>query len=400
MKRKRMVCFLLLFHIIFGVVQGSILTASAAVSDIGIDLSTAKENKSGDGWVWDMKTKTLTITNLSIDTERGNGIKLPQGAVLQVKGTNIIRTKDGEGFGIYADGNLTIKGDGILVAEGAVGINCKKGMGVLTLYESVTVTARGNINSTKYKSLVAEDGMIMPSFGDKEVTIIMCGEIKNEDFDLTQETEDEETTSPEMFANCDGTGNCRSKDLKDIDPKEWYHKYVDFVIANGLMQGMSADSFDPLNTATRGMLVTIVYRMKGMPTISAKTPFSDVARGSYYEAAVSWAAQNQLVQGYGDGLFGPDDFITREQFVTVLMRYANHMNKDTSERGNLSVFADEMEINKDLYDAMSWAFAEGLVTGYDTGTVNPKGKITRVESAAILSRFTDWMKTASGKHTV
>ncbi|MDL2274343.1 S-layer homology domain-containing protein, partial [Oscillospiraceae bacterium OttesenSCG-928-G22] len=117
--------------------------------------------------------------------------------------------------------------------------------------------------------------------------------------------------------------------------------------------------------------------------------FADVVQDSYYEKAVGWAAKNEIVGGYGEGFFGPDDNVTREQFATILYRYAKFKGIDVSvgEDTNILSFGDAMDVSEYAVAAMQWACGDGVITGKPGGLLDPKGSATRAEAAAMLHRF-------------
>ncbi len=137
------------------------------------------------------------------------------------------------------------------------------------------------------------------------------------------------------------------------------------------------------------MIVTILYRMEGEPETTANAKFKDVKPESWYASAVAWAAEKEIVSGYGDNTFKPDNAITREQFATILYRYANFKKMDTTKSADLKSYKDEGKISSWAKKAMSWAVAEGYITGKTTDTLDPQGKATRAEAAAIFVRFSE-----------
>ena len=159
-----------------------------------------------------------------------------------------------------------------------------------------------------------------------------------------------------------------------------------------LMKGTSVTTFSPNLTTTRSMIVTILYRLENEPSVSGKCPFSDVKSGSYYENAITWAAANGIVGGYGEGKFGPDDNITREQMAAILYRYAQYKGYDVSDKADLGKFTDSGKIGAWAADAMAWANANALVNGVSATILNPQGEATRAQVAAILHRFCENVK--------
>lgn len=172
----------------------------------------------------------------------------------------------------------------------------------------------------------------------------------------------------------------------DVQEADWFYGAVQYAYEKDLMKGTGATTFDPHGVTTRGMIVAILYRLENSPVVSAVNPFTDVAAGKYYTDAVAWAAEHKLVGGYGDGRFGPEDAITREQLAAILMNYAGFKGYDVAARTNLSQFADAATVSGYAKDAMSWANAGGLIQGSGTNLM-PTGSAQRAQVAAILQRF-------------
>ena len=179
----------------------------------------------------------------------------------------------------------------------------------------------------------------------------------------------------------------------DVNVNDWFYNDVVYVYVNGLMNGTSATTFDPYGITTRGQIVTILWRLEGQPAVSGACPFTDVAVGSYYETAITWAAANGIVTGYDATTFGPDDQITREQMAAILYRYA--MGKQLASPAlvnNLAVFTDADKISAYAVEAMNWAVGQGLINGMGDGTVAPQGQAIRAQAAAILHRFCETLE--------
>ena len=172
----------------------------------------------------------------------------------------------------------------------------------------------------------------------------------------------------------------------DVASSEWYYEAVQYVYNNELMNGMSATTFETNSTTTRGMIVTMLYRLENEPT-AASAGFSDVAEGQWYTDAVNWAAANNIVNGYGDDQFGPTDTITREQMMAILYRYAQYKGYDVTASADLSAYTDAANISSYAVSAMQWAVGEGLINGITDTTLVPGGSATRAQVAAILMRF-------------
>lgn len=194
---------------------------------------------------------------------------------------------------------------------------------------------------------------------------------------------DTNVTVEASFVPDDGAG----LPFTDVAVGDWYYDAVAYVYENGLMTGTSGTLFSPNATTTRAMIVTILYRLEGSPVANGSAGFTDVAYGTWYTAAVNWAAANDIVTGYGSGKFGPMDPITREQMAAILFRYADFKGMDTTARADLSGYTDEAEISAYAVEAMSWANAEGFITGTTATTLKPQGSATRAQVATILTRY-------------
>jgi hypothetical protein len=184
-----------------------------------------------------------------------------------------------------------------------------------------------------------------------------------------------------------GDGSGTGMPFTDVRSNDWFCDSVRYVYENHLMGGTSGTTFSPKEKTTRGMIVTILYRMEKEPSVSAGAAFSDVKPGQYYANAVAWASQNGIVSGYGDGRFGPNDTITREQMAAILYRYAGYKNQDVSAAADISAFADAGSISNYSVQALQWAVSEGLITGTTDTTLSPRGSAQRCEVATILMRF-------------
>ncbi len=183
------------------------------------------------------------------------------------------------------------------------------------------------------------------------------------------------------------TGSNIKLPFGDVTVSDWFYDDVRYVYANGIMDGTSSDRFAPNAPLTRAMIVTILYRMAGSPSVSGSSDFTDVATGKWFAKAVAWAAANGIVNGYGSGLFGPNDPVTREQLAAILYRYAVYggMTAVTLEE-NLGGFADTAQLSAYAIQAMNWAVGQGLINGSGSNLV-PKAQATRAQVAAIIHRY-------------
>ena len=169
----------------------------------------------------------------------------------------------------------------------------------------------------------------------------------------------------------------------DVRENDWFYSAVEFVSQNGMMKGIGGTDFSPNTTVTRGMLVTILWRLKNEPATTKTISFSDVSDGNWYAKAVAWAAANNIVTGYA-GKFNPDDALTREQLAAILYRYAAYKNYNVSAGDSLSAYADKP--SDWALSSVSWAVAKGLIKG-SGDSLDLKGSATRAQTATILQRF-------------
>ncbi len=189
-----------------------------------------------------------------------------------------------------------------------------------------------------------------------------------------------EPTVPDMH------DNCPSGPFKDVDTSLWYHEGIDYVIENGMMNGVASDAFAPDDTTTRAMIVTILYRLEGEPAAEASS-FKDVETSSWYEAAVNWAATNGIVNGYDAGTFAPTDEITREQMAAILYRYAIFKAQDVSGQTDLTSFTDSSAVSEWAENAMAWTVSAELINGMTDTTLVPQGSATRAQVATLMMRL-------------
>ena len=195
-----------------------------------------------------------------------------------------------------------------------------------------------------------------------------------------------------LIENCKKDKTCPMYSFTDLDMTAWYHDGVHFCIANDLMNGTSTTTFAPGMTTSRAMIVTILWRLEGEPTVNGGAAFSDVANGKWYSEAIKWAAANNIVNGYGNGLFGPDDIITREQLATILYRYEQYKGGGFTGAWMIRMdYVDLADVSDWAYEAMCWMNMNGIVNGKPGKVLDPKGSATRAEAATMLYRYCEVM---------
>ena len=172
--------------------------------------------------------------------------------------------------------------------------------------------------------------------------------------------------------------------FSDVTENNWFFDAVKYVNQSGIINGVSDNKFAPNENTSRAMIAQILYNIADKPTVTANTPFADVKANSWYSNAINWAYQNNIITGTSDNTFSPDNAITREALAVILYRYSGSPKTD----GNLDKYIDANEISTWAKDAFTWAVENGLITGVDDNTLNPKGNSTRAQVATIFMRLT------------
>lgn len=174
----------------------------------------------------------------------------------------------------------------------------------------------------------------------------------------------------------------------DVSDTDWYYEAVKYVYENGIMSGVGNGRFDPEQKTTRGMMATVLWKIEGSEEVDNVAPFLDVTSDAYYAEAVAWATENNIVSGYDNSIFGPDDYITREQLITILWRYAEYKGYDTSvgENENILSYRDGSTVSEYAVEAMKWACGAGIISG-DNGMLNPGEHARRSHMAQMMMRF-------------
>nr|WP_243184149.1 S-layer homology domain-containing protein [Anaerotignum lactatifermentans] len=210
---------------------------------------------------------------------------------------------------------------------------------------------------------------------DVTVTVTFKEEGKTEDKEETTTEETEETTKPETVA------------FSDVSESDWFYKGVNYVVENGMMNGVGENQFAPNAPLTREMLAVVLYNMEKQPESTGVNPFADVKADMWYTDAIVWANANGIVAGYDDSTFGLGDSITREQLAAILYRYAQMKGYDVTEKADLTGYTDSESISDYAVEAMQWANANGIVNGMTETTLAPQGTATRAQVATMLMNF-------------
>lgn len=253
------------------------------------------------------------------------------------------------------------------------------GSGISAISESADVT----IDLSEYKT--TRDGYTFMGWYSDKALKNKISSIKL-DSDTTiyaawQEIAKEEEKTPSVVE--------KSFDFVDVHSNDWFYDDVKWAFEQGLMMGTTADNFSPNTFTTRGMIVTILWRMEGSPVVNYALPFSDVADGMWYSEAVRWAVSEHIVSGYSATRFAPEDNITREQLAAMLYNYAKYKGIDVSvgEDTNILSYDDAFDISEYAYEALQWAVGEGIMGGMTDSTIAPQNLATRAQVAAMLHRF-------------
>ena len=343
---------------------------------------------------------------VTLTLERGN---LPDGAVVTVSGTDeagnaVTLTDNGDGTYSATLPNKTQTYTFIAAYDGIQTIAPKTDFTTVKVQQRSSGGGEPAKPSFPVKISNSGDGVAKvdksyASAGNKVTITVTPGRnatvqritVTDEDGERLKLTENRDGTY--SFTMPSGTVNVYVRfsgsglPFADVPSGSWYYDDVAYVYDTGLMTGLTATTFGPNLSTTRGMIVTILWRMENEPAAKHGCPFADVRRGSYYEQAIAWASENGIVTGFDASTFAPDRAITREQLAAILFRFAAYRGMDAvTLRENLSSFQDQAAISAYAVSALNWAVGEGLMQG--TGDkLEPTGSATRAQVAAMLRRF-------------
>jgi hypothetical protein len=174
----------------------------------------------------------------------------------------------------------------------------------------------------------------------------------------------------------------------DVSPSAWYYEGVQYAYNMGWMNGTGSSTFSPNAPITRGAFALILYKMNGSPAVY-NNPFTDVSTRKDYTDAITWVNENNIMNGTGNSKFSPDGVLTREQFATILYRYSQFMDYDTSARGNISNYSDGGKVSSWAKEGMRWAVGDGIISGVGNNTIAPSMSTSRAQAAVILMRLNE-----------
>jgi hypothetical protein len=257
----------------------------------------------------------------------------------------------------------------------------------VTWDESKAITANeGEVDPSLYVNLVNGEKTLFVYFDPDADGTDFAGSVLTIDYQIPDGATYDDGTDEYTWNGASWTKEARNP-FTDVHTGSWYYEDVAYVYANGLMIGTDANSFTPNGLLTRSALVLMLWRLEGEPAATAANSFTDVNEDAYYAESVAWAAEINIVHGYGQNKFGPGDAITREQFATVLYRYAAYKEYDVSGSADLSGYTDAGQISGYALTAMKWTNENGIINGTSSTTLSPQGGATRAQAAAMLHRF-------------
>ena len=245
-----------------------------------------------------------------------------------------------------------------------------------------SISPAGNVSVQKYAD---QTFTITPNTGYEIANVLIDGVSVGKTAPYTFKNISENHTIEATFTSHDT--NCPSKRFIDLDTTLWYHEGIDYVLLAGLFNGTATNTFEPETAMTRAMLVTVLFRLEGSPKTTGSVFFLDVPTATWYTDAVVWAVANGIVEGYSAEAFGPDDPITREQMASILYRYAHYKGYDLTGASSLSAFTDAGDVSDWASTTVKWAVAKGLLAGISDNTLAPSGNASRAQVATILMRF-------------
>lgn len=204
-----------------------------------------------------------------------------------------------------------------------------------------------------------------------------------------------------FFGMFQGTALASETDspFKDVKTSDWFYDAVQYVYEHELMSGTGDDNFSPNEVTTRGMMVTILYKMDGKPETGISS-FTDVPANAWYAAPVAWASENGIVSGYGNGEFGPNDPISREQMVTILYQYAQYKQYDLTLQGSVSAFSDGDQASRYAITPLRWAIGKGVISGIGNNLLDPTGNTERSHVATVMKSFCEKVINGLGGKTL
>ena len=388
----------------------------------------ANTSQNGTGWRWDAASRTLTLQNAQLSTNAGTdgsarAVHIACDATIVLSGKNTIRAGDASADGaqswaLVVDGACTITGDGDLtlassratgeggqsVALLAAGALDFAGTGSIRAFSGaaayscavsglsdVTFTSGCvSMNGGDFACIAANDSTItLPAraqvIGASETTPQAARRNGRSTFFASGEI------AAQVQVTAPGAASSAGLFFEDVGADDWFCGDVGYVLQTGLMSGTARTQFSPSRTTTRGMIVTILYRLAGAPAVNTAAPYTDVAPDSYCADAAAWAAQTGVAAGIGGGRFAPQRGITRAELAAMLYRFAKWQGgvaNSVAKIADETAFTDAAQIPEYAREAAAWAAENGLIRG-SAGQFLPSQNATRAQTAAILHRLSE-----------
>ena len=284
----------------------------------------------------------------------------------------------------------------VKIADGITGGTVSANTNLARQDNTITITIAPDANNELTALTVINSrgkSITLKKLSDTEYSFKMPGY----DVEIDAEFTKTEISMPVVPAvDCDHDSTCPMYPFIDLDLAAWYHNGTHYCIEHGLMGSTNTDrsTFEPSTTTTRAMIVTILWRIEGNPVVNYLLNFEDVDTEQWYSEAIRWATSEKIVEGYGNGKFGTNDAITREQMTTILFRYAKYKGYDISvgENTNILSFNDVSNVADWAIPAMQWGCGSGVIQGIandNNMNLEPQGDATRAQSATIFYRFID-----------
>lgn len=373
-----------------------------------IDLSVLKTVKDGSGVALTTDEKLTTLADIvtvdvpipaELQGKTGISVYRVHNGVAQVMQKDLA-DENGEYFTISLDGTyitLHVKNfstyamgytpDATTTGSGSGG----KSSSSYNYYTITATSGDGGIispsGSVSVREGLSKSFTFTPASGYQISDVVIDGKSVGEKANFTFDNVKDKHTIKVSFKKLEQADSSATFVFSDVSEKDWFYTSVYKSIENGWFTGTSDTTFSPYMGTTRAMIATALWRMEKQPTATTSSNFNDVVNGAWYYNGVVWAQGNQVVKGYGDGTYGPNDNITREQLASILYRYAELKGYDVTTRTNLDHFSDGNTVSTYAIETMRWAVAANIIAGKSDNNLDPTGKATRAEVATILTRF-------------
>ncbi len=358
---------------------------------------------------------TVEKDNVKITIDEGNGTVDKDGNITFPEGGKVTVEYDGTTTAVDVEAGGTVNPGSFSVPSPTPTVKKSSGGGTVSYKVSFDVGEHGKITSgsatvsvksgSKVKeenvpTVTANDGYVFLGWSADGETVadVTAAVIKKATtFTALYETSDAEPTNvPSETDAPSETDKPTATDapenpFTDVSESDWFFDDVINAYQYGLMSGVSNTEFAPYMNITRGMFVTVLYRMEGEPETALDYTFTDVSADEYYTNAVAWACENNIVSGYSEQEYAPDDIITREQMAAIIYRCAKLKGYDTSINGGIS-YADSGDISDYAKDAVVWSADNGIMIGNTDNTFTPQNNTTRAEAAAVFTRIAEKLK--------